>query len=52
MSEASKHGIRPEVRYFIPCWKEPTITSGRPSAHEIILAVRPKSGNSYPLFQR
>ncbi len=42
----------PEVRYFIPCWKEPTMSAGGPRAHEIVYAVQAKSGHGYPLWQR
>ena len=43
---------RPEVRYFIPCWKEPTRTGNGPSAHEIMYTIQPKKGHTYPLWQR
>jgi hypothetical protein len=44
--------VRPEIRYFIPCWKEPTISGSGPSAHEILTAIQAKKGHSYPLWQR
>jgi hypothetical protein len=44
--------MQPEIRYFIPCWKEPTIKGTSPSAHEIINAVQLKEGFSYPAWQR
>jgi len=44
--------VRPEIRYLIPCWKEPTISGSGPSAHEIVHALQPKAGNSYPLWQK
>ena len=44
--------IRPEVRYLIPCWKEPTYVNQRPSALEILYAVKPTAGTSYPVWQR
>lgn len=42
----------PEIRYFIPCWKEPTFSGQGPSAHEILYSVKPKQGHGYPLWQR
>ena len=44
--------VRPEIRYFIPCWKEPTVTPNGPSADEILCAIQAKKGHAYPLWQR
>jgi hypothetical protein len=44
--------VRPEIRYFIPWWKEPTITRNGPSANEIFCAIHGKKGHVYPLWQR
>ena len=44
--------IQPEVRYFVPCWKEPTMRGHRPSAHEIMYSIQPKKGLAYPVWQR
>lgn len=44
--------MQPIVRFLIPCWKEPTIAAGGPNAHEIMYAIQPKHGHSYPLWQR
>ena len=43
--------LPPEIRYFIPCWKEPTLTGQGPSAHEILYAVHPKEGHGYPIWR-
>lgn len=42
----------PDVRFLIPCWKEPTMNGQRPSAHEIMYAVQPKQELNYPVWQR
>jgi hypothetical protein len=52
MSKAQERRIHPEVRYFIPCWKEPTMGAAGPSAHEILYAVQARPGHDYPLWQR
>ena len=44
--------IRPEIRYFIPCWKAPALSGNGPSVHEIVYAMRAKEGHSYPLWQQ
>lgn len=44
--------LAPEVRFLIPCWKEPTMTGQKPSAHEVLYSVQPKEGLSYPVWQR
>ena len=44
--------VRPESRYFIPWWKEPTIAGNTPSAHEILSTIQLKAGHSYPAWQR
>jgi hypothetical protein len=44
--------VRPEIRYFIPCWKEPTMTGSVPTAPEILYAIHAKKGFVYPLWQR
>jgi hypothetical protein len=43
---------QPEIRYFIPCWKEPTIVGSAPSAHEILSTIQVKEGHAYPAWQR
>jgi hypothetical protein len=52
MSKEQKQRIQPQVRYFIPCWKEPSMGAAGPTAHEILYAVEAKPGHSYPLWQR
>jgi hypothetical protein len=44
--------MQPEVRYLIPCWKEPTMSGNGPSAHEIVYATKAKEGHGYPLWQQ
>ena len=44
--------MQPEIRYLIPCWKEPTMVHQRPSANEIMYSIRAKSGLQYSAWQR
>jgi hypothetical protein len=44
--------LAPQVRFLIPCWKEPTMTAQRPSAHEVMYSLQPKEGLHYPVWQR
>jgi hypothetical protein len=50
--EVPLNEIPPDIRYLIPCWKEPTIIGQRPSANEILYSVQPKAGLQYPVWQR
>lgn len=43
--------VQPEVRYLIPCWKEPTLDGNGPTAREVMYSIKGKAGAVYPLWQ-